>query len=142
EYDDATHVFVPRASFGVSQEMISALRESNIRIGDMTVGRCVQERVPVQTPDVDEGGGYRLRELMRREGVRSLLAVPLLREDRPVGALVFRRRGGGGVPAASRCAPADVCGAVSDCHSERAAVQGNSGEERRACGRESAQIAV
>jgi signal transduction histidine kinase/DNA-binding response OmpR family regulator len=98
EYDDATHVFVPRASFGVSQEMISALRESNIRIGDMTVGRCVQERVPVQTPDVDEGGGYRLRELMRREGVRSLLAVPLLREDRPVGALVIRRRESGEFP--------------------------------------------
>jgi signal transduction histidine kinase/CheY-like chemotaxis protein len=98
EYDEAAGVFEPRANYGASDAMIAALRESKIRIGDTTVGRCAEERAPVQLPDVEAGTGYRLRELLLREGVRSVLAVPLLREDRVIGALVIRRREAGEFP--------------------------------------------
>ncbi len=98
EYDEANGFFEPRANYGASDTMIAALRESRIRMGDTTVGRCAETRAPVQLPDVEAGAGYRLRELLLSEGVRSVLAVPLLREDRVVGALVVRRAETGEFP--------------------------------------------
>jgi signal transduction histidine kinase/CheY-like chemotaxis protein len=98
EYDEASEIFEPRANYGASDTMIAALRESKIRIGDTTVGRCAEVRAPVQLPDVETGPGYRLRELLLSEDVRSVLAVPLLRDDRVIGALVIRRREAGEFP--------------------------------------------
>jgi signal transduction histidine kinase/DNA-binding response OmpR family regulator len=98
EYDEPTGVFEPRANYGASDTMIAALRESRIRIGDTTVGKCAEARAPVQLPDVETGSGYRLRELLLSEGIRSVLAVPLLREERVVGALVIRRSEAGEFP--------------------------------------------
>jgi signal transduction histidine kinase/DNA-binding response OmpR family regulator len=98
EYDEASEIFEPRANVGASANMIAALRESRIRIGDTTVGKCAETRAPVQLPNVEEGAGYRLRDLLLREGIRSVLAVPLLRDDRVIGALVIRRREAGEFP--------------------------------------------
>jgi len=98
EFDEASGIFEPRANFGASDAMVEALRESKIRLGDTTVGRCAQERVPIQLTDVEEGAGYRLRDLLLREGIRSVLAVPLLREDKVIGALVIRRQEAGEFP--------------------------------------------
>jgi signal transduction histidine kinase/DNA-binding response OmpR family regulator len=98
EFDEAAGIFEPRANYGASDAMIEALRESRIRLGDTTVGRCTAERAPVQLPDVEADTSYRLRDLLLREGIRSLLAVPLLREDRVIGALVIRRQETGEFP--------------------------------------------
>lgn len=98
EFDEATGIFEPRANFGASDAMIEALRESRIRVGDTTVGQCAEQRVPVQLTDVEHGAGYRLRDLLLREGVRSVLAVPLLRDERVIGALVIRRKEAGEFP--------------------------------------------
>jgi len=38
---------------------------------------------------------YPLREIIVRDGVRALLAVPLVREDRLIGGLVVRRKAPG-----------------------------------------------
>ncbi len=101
EYDEAAGVFEPRANYGASQAMIDALHESRIRLGDTTVGRCAEARTPIQLPDVEKDAGYRLRDLLLREGVRSVLAVPLLREGDVIGALVIRRSVAGEVPQAT-----------------------------------------
>jgi signal transduction histidine kinase/DNA-binding response OmpR family regulator len=98
EYDETTGIFEPRANWGASNFMIEALRESKIRLGDTTVGRCAELRTPIQLSDVEKGTGYRLRDLLLREGIRSVLAVPLLREDRVIGALVIRRSEAGEFP--------------------------------------------
>jgi signal transduction histidine kinase/DNA-binding response OmpR family regulator len=100
ELDQASGVFEPRANFGASDAMVEALRESKIRMGDTAVGRCAAERAPVQVADVAEGADNRLRDLLLREGIRSLLAVPLLREEQVVGALVIRRSEAGECPQA------------------------------------------
>jgi signal transduction histidine kinase/CheY-like chemotaxis protein len=78
--------------------MVETLRESNIRIGDTSVGECARRRMPIQLPDVEQEGSSRLRDLLLREGIRSVLAVPLVREDRVIGALVIRRREAGEFP--------------------------------------------
>jgi signal transduction histidine kinase len=58
-------------------------------------------RVPVQIADILPATAYQgpLRDIMVRAGFRALLAVPLLREDGIVGALVVRRRAPGEFPA-------------------------------------------
>jgi signal transduction histidine kinase/CheY-like chemotaxis protein len=101
EYDESTGIFEPRANYGASRAMIDALHESQIRIGDMTVGQCAQRKAPVQLPDVENATGYRLKDLLLREGIRSSMAVPLLREDHVIGALVIRRSVAGDFPQAT-----------------------------------------
>jgi signal transduction histidine kinase/DNA-binding response OmpR family regulator/putative methionine-R-sulfoxide reductase with GAF domain len=91
EFDEATEVFEPRASHGVSDAMVANLRESRIRLGETTVGICAMRRAPYQIPDMEQELENRLRDLLLREGIRAVLAVPLLREERVIGALVIRR---------------------------------------------------
>jgi signal transduction histidine kinase/DNA-binding response OmpR family regulator len=97
EFDKSGQVFVPRANYGVSEEMVAALRESHIKIGDTVVGQAAAARAPVQIPDLAAEPGYRLR-FVQEAGYRALLAVPLLREDRVIGALVVRRTTPGEFP--------------------------------------------
>jgi signal transduction histidine kinase/DNA-binding response OmpR family regulator len=91
ELDEASDVFEPRANFGASEAMVEALRESRIRVGETTVGRCAVQRAPVQLADVEADGGTRLLDILVRENIRAVLAVPLLREERVIGALVVRK---------------------------------------------------
>ncbi len=95
EYKAGEQVFEPRANFGVSAEMIGALRESRIRLGETLVGKAALQRVPLQIPDLEAQAGVGLRELLSAAGIRAVLAVPLLREDRVVGVLAIRRRSAG-----------------------------------------------
>ncbi|WIM10225.1 response regulator [Enhydrobacter sp.] len=95
EFDPAAGVFEPRANYGLSRELVEALRQSRIRIGDTVVGRCAAVRAPVEIPDVENEQDYRLRGLLLGAGMRALLAVPLLRDGLIVGALVVRRRSPG-----------------------------------------------
>ena len=97
-YDPVAEVFVPQANAGLSDEMVAALRESRIKLGDTVVGRCAAERRPVQIPDLDQDQSYRLLSLLREGGFRALIGIPLLREDRVLGALVIRRRDPGEFP--------------------------------------------
>jgi signal transduction histidine kinase/CheY-like chemotaxis protein len=98
EFDEATEVFEPRASHGVSDAMVAILRESRIRLGETTVGICAARRAPYQIPDMEQELENRLRDLLLREGIRAVLAVPLLREEKVVGALVIRRKTAGEFP--------------------------------------------
>ena len=98
EYDEAAGVFAPRANYGLSDAIVSALHDSRIRLGETTVGKCASERRPVQVPDLEADPEYRLRDLLLREGVRALVAVPLLREENVIGALVIRRKTAGAFP--------------------------------------------
>jgi signal transduction histidine kinase len=98
EFDEAEQVFMPRANYGISREMIAALRESHIRMGDTVVGRAAAERQAVQVPDLADDPGYRLLGILEQAGFRALLAVPVLREGRIIGALVVRRKAAGEFP--------------------------------------------
>jgi signal transduction histidine kinase/putative methionine-R-sulfoxide reductase with GAF domain len=97
EFDEATQVFVPRANHGIAEEMIEALRRSHIRLGETVVGQAATKRVAVQIPDLENASGYPLPFVLKA-GFRALLAVPLLREERVVGALVVRRKTAGAFP--------------------------------------------
>ena len=92
EFDEADGVFVPRASHGVSEAMVASLRDARIGLGETTLGICAVQRAPFQAPDVALMREDPVRDLLLRQGIRAVLAVPLLREGRVVGGLVIRRK--------------------------------------------------
>jgi signal transduction histidine kinase/CheY-like chemotaxis protein len=100
EYDEAADAFDLRAAQGVDEALVTYLRESRLRMGEGVTGRAAAARAPVQVPDVLEDGAYagKLRETIVNSGYRSLLAVPLLREERVLGGLVVNRRTPGAFP--------------------------------------------
>jgi signal transduction histidine kinase len=98
EYDEATEEFHHRASYRVEEELVEAIRATPIRLGEGATGRATATRTPVQVVDLiyeREVGGTRIRPIMARLGYRSLLAVPLLREGRILGALTVWRKAAG-----------------------------------------------
>jgi len=55
------------------------------------IGRTVVECKPIQISDVLADTDYSLREVQKRLGFRTVLGVPLLREDNPIGVIVLMR---------------------------------------------------
>ena len=74
-------------------------------MGEGLIGRAAERREPMQVPDILPEGAYQshLRDILLRMGYRALLAVPLLREDQVIGALVGEpaRRPGSSRPRSS-----------------------------------------
>jgi signal transduction histidine kinase/CheY-like chemotaxis protein/HAMP domain-containing protein len=102
EYDEVTEVFHLRATQQFDQEFIEALRSTPLRMGEGAIGRAVAAHEPIQLPDIVVEGAYqgRLRETLAHFGLRAILAVPLLREERVVGGLVVCRKSPGAFPSA------------------------------------------
>jgi GAF domain-containing protein len=98
EYDEAAEEFHLRASHLMEAELVEALQATPVRPGQGATGRAATMRAPVQLPDIlneQEFTGSKVRPLFARLGYRSVLAVPLLREGRIMGALtVWRKQAG------------------------------------------------
>jgi two-component system, NtrC family, sensor kinase len=102
EYDEATQELRLTASHRMDEELVDVLRLEPLRLGEGATGQAVAGLVPVQVPDILDGqqyGAERIRSILARRGYRSVLAVPLLLEQRVIGALtVWRRETGAFVP--------------------------------------------
>jgi signal transduction histidine kinase len=95
KYDEATQEFHPQVTHQMGEELVEVIRERPIRLGEAGIGRAAISRAPFQVPDILDDqryGAAHLRPIIVRLGYRSLLAVPLLREERIVGGLVVWRR--------------------------------------------------
>jgi len=95
EFDEASEEFQLRATHRMSEELIQAIQEAGVKLGETALGRAGVNREAVQISDILEEPTYPTSETMQQEGFRALLAVPLLREDRLIGGLVVRRRAPG-----------------------------------------------
>jgi len=98
EYDQAAQEFHLRATYQIEKEVVEALQTTPVRPGQGATGQTATVRAPVQVPDIlaeREHTGTRARPLLVRLGYRSVLAVPLLREGRIMGALTVWRREAG-----------------------------------------------
>ncbi|MGD8923304.1 MAG: ATP-binding protein [Syntrophobacterales bacterium] len=95
EYDETNERFELRATHRMSEELIQAIRRAPVHLGETALGWAGVRREAVQIPDILEEPNYPLRQIIERDGLRALLAVPLLREDRLIGGLVVRRRAPG-----------------------------------------------
>ena len=95
EYDEGKQEFQLRASHRMEEELVEAIRAAPIRHGEGATGRATTTRAPVQVTNLLEErelGATRLRPIAARHGYRSVLAVPLLREERIMGALTVWRK--------------------------------------------------
>jgi signal transduction histidine kinase len=90
-------VFRDVAHFGASsEEYRHALRETMAEgytpSRGTLVGRTLLERRPVQIVDSQNDPEYELKELQRLGGFRTMLGVPLLRQNEPIGVISVERR--------------------------------------------------
>jgi PAS domain S-box-containing protein len=95
EFDGTAETFQARATHRITQEHLEAVRAAPIRLGEGAMGRAGVIREPVELADIaaqPQLVAPQVRELLAREGLRSLLVVPLVREERLLGGLVILRR--------------------------------------------------
>jgi signal transduction histidine kinase/CheY-like chemotaxis protein len=97
-FDAPSQEFRLRATYGMSEAMIAALTKQGIEFRESTIAEATRQGTPVQISDLCEGPISPLHEIIVRAGYRALLAVPLLRPDGIVGALVVRRKEPGQFP--------------------------------------------
>jgi signal transduction histidine kinase len=98
EYNESTETFHLRASYQMEDEVVEAIKATPVRLGEGATGRAATTRMPVEIPDILEEREYtgtRARPMLARLGYRSLLAVPLLRDQQIMGALTVWRRTSG-----------------------------------------------
>jgi signal transduction histidine kinase len=95
EFDEGSQTFHARATHRITPKHLETVQTAPIRLGEGAIGRAGVIREPVQVLDTQDEGQLvapQVRELLLREGMRSLLAVPLVREQRLLGGLVILRR--------------------------------------------------
>ena len=92
EFDEEDQEFHVRAAFGTSEELLDALRATRVGLDDTLVGRAASTRTSIAVPDIDEAPRDAHLTQLSHAGWCSMLAVPLVREDSILGALVVRRR--------------------------------------------------
>jgi signal transduction histidine kinase len=92
EYVEEEDVFSVRATYGTSTALLDALRGVRIERASTLVGRAALERRPLVVRDLDTVPLDPHLRILHEHGWRSVLAVPVLRRDHMVGALVIRRK--------------------------------------------------
>ena len=101
EYDEESEEFHLRGSHQIEKDFIDALRASPIHMGGGALGHAAFSRAPVEVPDIldeREFSATRMRPILRQLGYRSLVAVPLLRDEQIMGGLTIFRRIPGSFP--------------------------------------------
>lgn len=99
EYDERGRRFVVRSVYRTAPEVVEQLRSVRIDLDTTLVGRAARERRPIVVPDLAAVDLDPHLTILRDAGWSSLVAVPLLREDKIVGSLIVRRKRTGDFPA-------------------------------------------
>jgi signal transduction histidine kinase len=97
-FDDACQEFRLRATHGMDDTVIAEIKDRHIHIGESAIGVAVEQRMPMQIPDVQDDPKSPVLDVIIRAGFRGLLIVPLLSAELTVGALVVRRKRPGEFP--------------------------------------------
>ena len=91
-YDPVRRQFDLEAGYRMGKDLIAAVREHPIRLGDALIGQCAERREAMQIEDLTKAPPHPLFDLHVQAGVRALLAVPLVHQRELIGALVVRRK--------------------------------------------------
>jgi signal transduction histidine kinase/ActR/RegA family two-component response regulator len=92
EYDEDTHLFGVRTAYGTSPAVLGTLRNTRIHVDETLVGRAALSRKAIQLPNLTLAELDPHLKVLYDGGWRSVVAIPLLLQDRVVGALVVRRK--------------------------------------------------
>jgi len=77
-----------RASYEMEEELVNAYRATPLRLGQGATGRAAQTKTPTQIADLRQEQEFAtcgIRPILSRLGYQSLLAVPLLLEQKIMG---------------------------------------------------------
>jgi signal transduction histidine kinase len=100
-YDEATREFRLRATYGMSDDLIAAIKNLHVDISE-AVGELTESKSPVQIADLLDAPhsrvDSRVNETLLKAGYRARLLVPLVAPDGVIGALVVRRKAPGEFP--------------------------------------------
>jgi len=82
--DEEKRELVIRATQSSSREYI---RKPNLKLGESLAGKTITEGRPIAVLDVKNTPEYRYPDIARREGLCSLICVPLRLRDKSIGVL-------------------------------------------------------
>jgi adenylate cyclase len=97
-FDEASQEFQVQANYGMDEELIAAIKDRHVRLGETMVSQAALQRKPMQLADAKQDTSSLVLDVVQRAGFRALLTIPLLGADRIVGALVVRRKEPGEFP--------------------------------------------
>jgi len=90
-YNTVKREFELKATSGMSEDLIALIRDQHADFSE-AVGQTVEQRVPVQVPNLKDEPANALTDIMLKAGFRARLVIPLVGVDGAVGALVVRRK--------------------------------------------------
>jgi signal transduction histidine kinase len=97
-FDDARQEFQLRSSYGMDDELVAAIKDRNVRMGETLISQAAMQRRSVQVADIKHDSSSLVLDIIARAGFRAFLAVTLFSANRIVGALVVRRKQPGEFP--------------------------------------------
>src|SRR5262245_6643889 len=72
--EEASHEFHLRASYGMDQGLVDAVKGHHLHLGETAVSQAALQRKPVQLPDVQRDSASLVLDVIIRAGFRALLA--------------------------------------------------------------------
>ena len=82
--DEKKQELVIAATQSLSQEYVN---KPNLKVGQSIAGKVVLEKRPIAVSDVTKEPGYMYPHVAKREGVVSMVAVPMMIKDRVIGVI-------------------------------------------------------
>lgn len=92
EYDSNQRRFLVRSVYGTSPAVVERLRNVRIDLDSSLVGQAARDRRPIAVPDLGTADLDPHLQILFDDGWRSVVAVPMVREEQILGSLVVRRR--------------------------------------------------
>jgi GAF domain-containing protein/CheY-like chemotaxis protein len=92
--DERQGEFQLSSTFGMSEELVSAVRNMHAEISD-AVGLLTETHEPSQAADLRDLPSTLVNEILLKTGYRARLVVPLIRSGKVIGALIVRRKAPG-----------------------------------------------
>ncbi len=82
--DEKKEELIISATQSLSKDYIN---KPNLKVGQSISGRAVEEKKPITVINVTKEPGYMYPEVAKKEGIVSLLSVPMLIKDRVIGVI-------------------------------------------------------
>ena len=98
KFDEDAREFRVETVCGTSPEAFDALRRARIGLDDTFIGKAATLGRPLELMDLRDAPLDPHLSVLAESGWRSLVAVPMLREGRIIGAMVIRRHTPGRIP--------------------------------------------
>jgi GAF domain-containing protein len=96
-FDEAKREFQLRATYGMSEELIAAIRDQHAALSN-AVSEAAEQGEPVQVGDLQDEPPSLVNDIILKAGYRARLLVPLVHSGETIGALVVRRMEPGEFP--------------------------------------------